>query len=71
MPITTTKGGSADASDITGIEIRRVPTGDLIVNLSWKTGALMKWDYPESFKTKIESAYAEVIEAINTQEGLS
>lgn len=76
MPITTTKGGSADADDIVAINITRVPgTGVLQVDVHYNAGdsgrSIINWNSSEAFKAKIEETYPEVLAAINAQEGLA
>ncbi|NIT79604.1 MAG: hypothetical protein GWN58_33140 [Anaerolineae bacterium] len=71
MPITTSKGGTADASDIVAFEITRKPDGNLLVDVHYKGGSLTKWENSAAFKAKIEETYPEVLAAINAQEGLS
>jgi len=71
MPITTSKGGTADASDIVAINVTRIPSGDLQVDVHYKGGSLLSWNHSAGFKSKIEETYPEILAAINAQEGLS
>ena len=75
MPITTSKGGSADASDLVAINITIVPGGNLRLDVHYKagdTGGLLdNWTPSDELKAKIAETYPEIIAAINVKEGLS